>query len=154
MKYQEEARVPRDDLIPKCWSSQGHLLEENRKHNGKNVVREEEVDPCYNPALHQSYYFRQIADSESGISLSLRQKEWFICLPQKKASRKMEHTMPFVSSHPLFCGILRLLPELKKTSFPLLQNKLWKTTHPHQTPQRQLVSKQALCRVILIKIFK
>lgn len=62
--------------------------------------------------------------------------------------------MPFVSYHPLFCGILRLLPELKKTSFTLLQNKLWKTTDPHQTPQRQLVSKQALCRVILIKIFK
>lgn len=62
--------------------------------------------------------------------------------------------MSFVSYHPLFCGILRLLPELKKTSFTLLQNKLWKTTDSHQTPQRQLVSKQALCRVILIKIFK
>lgn len=60
----------------------------------------------------------------------------------------------FVSYHPLFCGILRLLPELKKISFPLLQNKLWKTTGLHQTPQRQLVSKQALCRVILIKVFK
>ena len=66
----------------------------------------------------------------------------------------MENMMSFVSYHPLFCGILRLLPELKKTSFTLLQNKLWKTTDSHQTPQRQLVSKQALCRVILIKIFK